>query len=152
MYNWTSTMYWIFFGTHDHNFSINAIQRKKMQQRKMQLRKIRQRKMQQRKVKCRNEIRLHFLWDVWDCNQIIFDYYDHVLSFLAATLLYDCSKGPSGTEEGGRGGEEREEADLHICPTHTIPSLSNLSRTYVASICGNIISTKRKTSQSIFGY
>ena len=33
-------MYWIFFGTHDHNFSINAIQRKKMQQRKMQLRKI----------------------------------------------------------------------------------------------------------------
>ena len=33
-------MYWIFFGTHDHNFSIYAIQRKKMHQRKMQLRKI----------------------------------------------------------------------------------------------------------------
>ena len=42
-------------GTHDHNFSINAIQG---------------RKMQQRKVKCRNKIRLHFL-----CNQIPFQSY-----------------------------------------------------------------------------
>ena len=54
------------------------------------------------------------------------------LAVLHCIILYDCAKDQweLRRKRGGGEGEAREEPDLHICPTHTIPTLSDLSLTY----------------------
>ena len=52
------------------------------------------------------------------------------LAVLHCIILYDCAKDQWELRRKRGGGEAREEPDLHICPTHTIPTLSDLSLTY----------------------